>query len=110
MTTARRFSATLGIIAFVFVAGFAVWQGNDLDRALLRALVALVMFAALGYVTGLVGSAIVNDCADGEVRRKARAEEMKRKRAQSQRSTRERREDEEGPANAGAAAGAAKPS
>jgi len=94
VATARRFAAALGIIAFVFVAGFSAWQGNDLNASLLRSLVALVMFAALGFVTGLIGSAIVNDSADSEVKRKALAEKMREKRIQAERAAREKREEE----------------
>jgi len=94
VATARRFAAALGIIAFVFVAGFSAWQGNELDTSLVRALVALVMFAALGFVVGLIGSALVSDSADGEVARKAVAERLMKKKQQEERAAREKREAE----------------
>ena len=90
MATARRFAAALGIIAFVFVAAFGVWRGNELDAVLLRALVSLVLFAALGFVTGLVGAAVANDAANQEMIRRKRAEEEQRRR-QAERPTREKR-------------------
>jgi len=94
VATARRFAAALGILAFVFVAGFSAWQGNELDASLLRALVALVMFAVLGFMVGLIGAAVVNDAADSEVRRKAIAEKMQRQKQQQERAAREKREAE----------------
>ena len=74
MATARRTSAALGIIAFVFVGAFGACQGSELDWVLLRALVALVVFAIFGYVVGLVGGAIAQDAAAGELKRRIRAE------------------------------------
>ncbi|HUW58471.1 MAG TPA: hypothetical protein VMZ92_17685 [Planctomycetota bacterium] len=94
MATARRFAATLGIIAFVFVAGFGWWQGADVNWVLLRGLLALIIFAVLGFVTGLIGAAIAKDSANEELKRKMLAEQVKRKRVQEARTAREKQAEE----------------
>ncbi len=71
---ARRFAAALGLIAFVFVVGFGLWQGSQLEWVLLRALIALILFAALGYVLGFIGAAVANDSARSEVKRRIEEE------------------------------------
>ena len=90
MTTARRFAATLGVIAFVVVVGFGMWRGIAVNRVLLRALLALVIFSALGFVAGLVGTAIAQHSADSEVDRAEAAERMRRERLKEERASRER--------------------
>ena len=70
MATARRTAAALGIIAFVYVGAAGVVQGSSAEWVLLRALIALVAFAAVGYAVGLVGAAVVRDAADGERKRR----------------------------------------
>ena len=105
MATARRFAATLGIIAFVFVAGFGWWEGSELNWVLLRALLALIMFAVLGFVTGLIGAAIARDSANEELKRKVVAEQDRRRRAQKERAAREK-QSEESRASRGAVTGA----
>lgn len=90
MATARRFAAALGIISFVFVAGFGLWRGSEVDWVLLRALLALIVFSVFGFLVGLVGAAIANDSADTELREKIEAEKATRQRRQEERAARER--------------------
>jgi hypothetical protein len=85
LATARRFAAALGLIAFVFVTGFGMWHGSRLEWVLLRALLALILFSVLGFVTGLIGAALARNSAGSEVQRKLEAEKAKRKREKEQR-------------------------
>ncbi len=79
MITARRTSAILGTLAFLYVGAAGLVQGTSVEWTLLRALIALVAFAVLGYVAGLVGSAIARDAAKTE--RDRRVAEAKREEA-----------------------------
>ena len=106
MATARRFAATLGIIAFVFVAGFGLWERSELDWVLLRALLALIMFTVLGFVAGLIGAAIARDSANAELRRKVAAEQMRQKRLEEERAAREGSIEESKASRRAGAAGA----
>ena len=90
MATARRFAATLGVIAFLVVVGFGMWRHTAVNAVLLRALLALVIFSALGFVAGLIGAAIAQHSAASEVDRAEAAERMRRERLKEERVARER--------------------
>lgn len=69
MATARRFALTMGMAALIVVCVVGIWRQSSLEATLLRALVALVVFAGIGYVCGLVGGAIMKDAVKTEVAR-----------------------------------------
>jgi hypothetical protein len=78
MATARRFAAALGMIAFAWVTGFGIVHASRLEWVLLRALAALVLFSALGYLIGWMGAAVAKESATREIERRIEAEESKR--------------------------------
>jgi NhaP-type Na+/H+ or K+/H+ antiporter len=78
MATARRFAAALGMIAFAWVTGFGIIHASRLEWVLLRALVAMGLFSALGYVIGWLGAAVARESAAREIERRVDAEESKR--------------------------------
>ena len=69
MATARRFALAMGMIAVIVVCVAGMWRQSPLAGTLLRALVALVVFAGIGYVCGLVGAAIMKDAVKTELTR-----------------------------------------
>ena len=74
MAAARRFAATLGFIAFAFVAVLGVWRQAEVDWVLLRAFLALIVFSVVGFIAGFVASALIRHSADDELRRRAESE------------------------------------
>ena len=84
MGTARRFAAALGIIVFVFVLGFGIYNGTELETVLVRGLLALVIFSVIGFACGLIGATIAQDSAANEKMRKDVAEKVKKKLAAEQ--------------------------
>ena len=89
MATGRRFAAILGVIAFLVAVAFGMWGGAPVNLVLLRALLALVIFSALGFVVGLVGAVIAQHSADSEVERAEAAERMRREKLKQERASRE---------------------
>lgn len=57
----RTYAGVLGPIAFLTMAARGWKQGGDVEPVLLSAWLALVAFAALGYVVGRVAAWIVED-------------------------------------------------
>ena len=66
MAVARRTSAVLGTIAFLWVGAAGLVQGASIEWTLERALIALAAFAAFGWAAGLLGAAIARDAAATE--------------------------------------------
>jgi hypothetical protein len=66
------------MIAFATVTGFGILQSSRLEWVLLRALAALALFSALGYVIGWMGAAVARESASAEVERRVEAEQAKR--------------------------------
>ncbi|MGY8768414.1 MAG: hypothetical protein ACKVH8_08310 [Pirellulales bacterium] len=66
----RSYAGTLGTLAFitVLIRGFSEWGG--LESILFSAVIALFLFAAIGYIVGSIASRIV----DESVRNKLNAE------------------------------------
>lgn len=77
MATARRFAVAMGMMAVTVVCVSGIWRSASLEYTLLRALVALLLFAAVGYVCGLLGSAIMTDSVNTELIRSKRARDVK---------------------------------
>ena len=79
MVTARRFAAALAIISFVYVLGFGIYNGTELETVLVRGLLALAIFSVVGFACGLIGATIAEDSAANEKMRKDVAEKVKKK-------------------------------
>ena len=77
MATARRFAVVMGMIAVVVVCVSGVWRQSSLESTLLRAFVALLLFSVVGYVCGLLGSAIMKDAVKTQIMRAKRARDVK---------------------------------
>ena len=84
MATARRFAAALGMIAFATVTGFGIWHHSSLEWVLVRALAALVLFSAVGYVIGWMGGAVARESAVSEAKRRLEAGKAERQRRKSE--------------------------
>ena len=77
MATARQFAVAMGMIAVVVVCICGIWRQSSLESTLLRALVALLLFATIGYLCGLLGAAIMKDGVNSEIVRAKRARDVK---------------------------------
>ncbi len=97
MGTARRFAAALAIISFVYVLGFGIYNGTELETVLVRGLLALVIFSVVGFACGLIGATIAQDSAASEKMRKDVAERMRRKLAAEQKEDSEENKPAEVP-------------
>ena len=75
MATARRFALAMGLTAFAVVCVIGIWRQSALESTLLKALVALVLFAVMGYVCGMVGAAIMKEAVKTELKRAKDARE-----------------------------------
>jgi len=69
MATARRFAVAMGMVALAVVCVGGILRQSPLQDTLLRALVALLVFAAIGYACGLLGAAIMRDAVHSELTR-----------------------------------------
>lgn len=58
---ARIYAGILGPLAMLITLLHGVLQGHSAEATLESALVALWVFAALGYVSGRIGAAILED-------------------------------------------------
>lgn len=77
MATARRFAAVLGLVAIAVVFVSGMWRGANLEVTLFRGLVALLLFALIGYGCGWLGSLIVKESVASEVDRARKAEQAR---------------------------------
>ena len=97
MATARRFALAMGMIAVIVVCVAGMWRQSPLAGTLLRALVAMVVFAGIGYVCGLVGAAIMKDAVKTELTRAKNVLEAGGLAGREVRSAEARRRSEEEP-------------
>ena len=103
MGTARRFAAALGLITFVTVLAFGIYEGAEVNWVLTRGLIALVIFGVIGYVLGLVGAGLAADAADGELRRKMQLDALRRRTLEEARAKAAKEKEAAASAQAGAA-------
>jgi hypothetical protein len=65
---ARIYAGILGLLAFLTVLARSVVHGSPADPALLRAWLSLVVFAAMGYVIGLIAEHATDELVASHIR------------------------------------------
>jgi hypothetical protein len=75
LTVGRTYAGVLGPIAFLTVALRGWKQGSGVEPSLLSAWLALVAFAALGYVVGRLAAWIVEESVKSRINQELAAQE-----------------------------------